>query len=95
MQIELSGAAELDLRHIVLEGLARFGDEASQRYVVRLRDALTLINDFPRIARVREEIDAETRAFPVGVHLILYRIKPDGHPFVLRIRHGREDWAAD
>ncbi|MEH3047901.1 type II toxin-antitoxin system RelE/ParE family toxin [Sphingomonas adhaesiva] len=95
MEIELSGAAELDLRHIVIDGLGRFGDQASQRYVARLREAMTLIGGFPRIARVREEIDEETRAFPVGVHLILYRIKDDGNPFVLRIRHGREDWAVD
>ncbi len=95
MDIELSGAAELDLRHIVSDGLERFGSDASQRYVVRLREAMSLIAGFPRIARVRDEIDGDTRAFPVGVHLILYRIDDEGNPFVLRIRHGREDWAAD
>lgn len=92
MAIELSEEADRDLAALVAGGLERFGLVASDRYVDRLREAFTLIDTFPRIARVREEIDGLTRGFPVGVHVILYQVDNADDVMVLRIRHAREDW---
>lgn len=54
-----------------------------------------MIDRYPRIARLRQEIDDATRGFPVGVHIIFYQVDDADDVLILRIRHGREDWLAD
>lgn len=35
------------------------------------------------------------RIHPFKAHLIVYRIDDDGDIFIVRVRHGQEDWADD
>lgn len=95
MAVELSAEADRDLAELIVSGLERYGLAVSDRYVARLREAFEMIDSFPRIARLREEIGRETRAFPVGVHIIFYQVDEADDVLILRIRHGREDWLAD
>ncbi len=92
MAIELSAEADRDLANLITSGLERFGLIASDRYVARLREAFALIDTFPRIARVRDEIDGMTRGFPTGVHIIFHQVDDADDVLILRIRHAREDW---
>ena len=91
MRLELSREADEDLRRIYLVGAAQFGVEVADRYAARLIDALSLIADFPHIARVRDNLSGEVRAYPVLSHIIIYKVM-DEVVLVARIRHGREDW---
>jgi toxin ParE1/3/4 len=47
------------------------------------------------MAREREEISPHVRIHPFKAHLVVYRIEENGAIFVIRIRHGHEDWAGD
>jgi toxin ParE1/3/4 len=51
-----------------------------------------LIAANPRIARERNEIEPPVKIHPVKAHLIVYRVEDDEKIFVVRIRHGHEDW---
>ncbi|MEH3123995.1 MAG: type II toxin-antitoxin system RelE/ParE family toxin [Sphingomonas phyllosphaerae] len=95
MAVELSAEADRDLAELIASGLERYGLAASDRFVARLREAFEMIDSFPRIARLRDEIDGATRGFPVGVHIIFYQVDDADDVLILRIRHGREDWSAD
>lgn len=95
MPLSLSDEADEDLRQIYLYGFERYGMDATDRYADRLNRALSLIADHPRIGRARHELGGAVRAYPVLVHVIVYEVTPDDDVFVLRIRHGREDWAGD
>jgi toxin ParE1/3/4 len=92
MPLKLSQEADEDLRRIYLYGAEVHGLDAADRYAARLRKALDLIADNPRMARRREELDGDVRAHPVRAHIIVYEIGSDDEVIVLRVRHGREDW---
>ncbi|MFK3888449.1 type II toxin-antitoxin system RelE/ParE family toxin [Sphingomonas sp. NPDC079357] len=83
------------MAELVASGLERYGLAALDRYVARLREAFEMIDSFPRIARLRDEIGGATRGFPVGVHIIFYQVDDADDVLILRIRHGREDWIGD
>ena len=91
---DLSAEARHDLRAIIAYGVENFGHDATRRYVVRLPDVFETIVSFPGIARLRPELGADTRAFPVGSHVVIYEVRADAI-LILRVRHGREDWLND
>ena len=68
--------------------------EQADAYAAGFWDTVAFLADFPRAARLRQEVDPPVRAHPYRSHLIVYAIEEDGIA-VLRIRHGREDWATD
>ena len=67
----------------------------ARRYHDDLFAVLELIAANPRMAREREEISPPVRIHPFKAHLIVYRIEENGTIFVIRIRHGHEDWASE
>ena len=81
--------------HILHEGLVQFGIEQARRYRAGITDAFALLAAFPRLARLRDEIERPIRVHRFEAHLILYDIVDDGSILIVRIRHGREDWQAD
>jgi len=72
-----------------------FGVEQAQRYHSDLFTLLHLIADNPRIAGDRDEICPPVRIHSFKSHIIVYRIDEGDAIFVIRIRHGHEDWASD
>lgn len=95
MRYALSVEAEEDVVAIAEQGLRIFGAPQARRYHNELFDLLDLIAENPRIARERFEIKPPVRIHPFNAHLIVYRITEDDTVFVIRIRHGHEDWASD
>lgn len=67
----------------------------ARRYHDDLFAVLDHIAANPRMTRERKEISPPARIHPFKAHLIVYRIEENGAIFVIRIRHGREDWAGD
>lgn len=94
MAYRLSDEADEDYFAIFLYGVEQFGQDQAERYADQLDRAFALLGHHPRAGRERPELRDAVRAYPTGSHMILYVIDDDD-VLVLRIRHGREDWAAD
>lgn len=91
MAYSLSVEAEEDLIQIYLAGARDFGVAQAERYFDGLEETFGLIADFPQIARERPELSPSARIHPYRSHVIVYVVR-DGTPYILRVRHGREDW---
>lgn len=95
MGFRLSLEAERDIIGIAEEGIRLFGTAQAKRYHDELFAIFRLIATNPRMARERLEISPPIRIHPFKAHLVVYRIEEDGDIFIVRVRHGREDWAGD
>ena len=95
MRFSLSVEAEEDIIAIAEQGVRIFASAQARRYHDELFAVLDLIATNPRMTREREEISPSVRRHPFKAHLIVYRIEESGAIFVIRIRHGHEDWAGD
>ena len=95
MPFSLSVEAEEDIVSIAEQGVRAFGFPVAERYHHELFVLLELIAANPRMARERHEISPPVRIHPFKAHLVVYRINDDGSIFVIRIRHGHEDWIGD
>ena len=88
----LTQAAADDIQGIFIEGLALFGLAQADKYHDGLATAFEFLADFPRAARLREEIQPPVRAYRYKSHMILYDLNADDVVIILSVRHGREDW---
>ncbi|MGO6994444.1 type II toxin-antitoxin system RelE/ParE family toxin [Rhizobium leguminosarum] len=95
MRFSLSVEAEEDIIAIAEQSVRIFGSAQARRYHDELFAVLDLIAANPQMAREREEISPHVRIHPFKAHLVVYRIEENGAIFVIRIRHGHEDWASD
>lgn len=95
MGFRLSLAAEEDVVAIAEHGIRLFGAAQARQYHEELFAIFDLIAANPRIARERPELSPPLRIHPFKAHLIVYRIDTDGDVFVVRVRHGHEDWIQD
>jgi toxin ParE1/3/4 len=95
MPFSLSVKAEEDIVSIAEEGIRIFGAVVAKRYHDELYALFELIAANPRMARERLEISPPVRIHPFKAHLVDYRIEENESIFVIRIRHGHEDWAGD
>lgn len=93
MTFRLSSQAEADLIAIYLEGIELFGVRQAEAYLDHLEHAIALIGENPEMARLREEITPPVRIHPVEAHIVVYLIDDKSMVRILRIRHGRENWA--
>lgn len=95
MGYRLSRLAEQDLIALFLDGVEHFGLAQAQAYHDLLANTFEFLADNPRAARLREEIDPPVWIHPVQAHLVVYRVDDEGGVFVIRVRHGHEDWMAE
>ncbi|GGG22946.1 MULTISPECIES: type II toxin-antitoxin system RelE/ParE family toxin [Rhizobium] len=95
MPFSLSVQAEEDIISIAEEGIRLFGAVVAKRYHDELYALFELIAANPRMARERLEICPPVRIHPFKAHLVVYRVEENESIFVIRIRHGHEDWAGD
>lgn len=87
----LSRSAEEDLIQIYVEGTSTFGLEQAQRYHQRLFRTFQFLAENAQAAPVRHELSTSIRVHPVGSHIVLYTLR-DHDIYILRVRHGHEDW---
>jgi len=66
------------------------GFETAEKIVRDIYEGVTLISDHPLSGRVRDEITAGLRSYPVAPHVIFYRVKNEA-PELIRILDGRQD----
>lgn len=94
MAYRLTRRAEEDLTEIYLNGIRDFGTDHAETYLAELLETFDLLSDNPALARLREEFQPPVRINPHGAHIVIYR-DVDNDILVIRIRHGREDWARE
>ncbi len=87
---QLTPAAEADLGEI-FDHIRADNPGAARRVLVRIREAMRRLTEFPRMGHVREDLaDRSLRFWPVYSYLIVYR--PASRPLqIIRVLHGARD----
>lgn len=88
----LSRKAEEDIIAIFMYGVSQFGIEQAERYHHLLERTFQFLAENPEAARDRVEITPPVRVHPIESHIVIYTIDEDGDVFIIRVRHGHEDW---
>ncbi|HEY7885810.1 MAG TPA: type II toxin-antitoxin system RelE/ParE family toxin [Cellvibrionaceae bacterium] len=88
----LSKKAEQDVVDIFVRGVATFGIYQAEKYHELLASALQILSDNPFVAFERTELSPPVRIHPFKSHVIIYLIDSNGDIFIVRVRHGHEDW---
>ncbi|WP_043646066.1 type II toxin-antitoxin system RelE/ParE family toxin [Caenispirillum salinarum] len=91
MTVRLSPSALNDLDDILSHTWRAFGEDQALRYKQGLDATLDVLDQAPRIARERLDVDPPVRLHPYRRHVIVYRIIDDGI-LVVRLLHARQDW---
>ena len=92
MGYTLSRKAEEDIIEIFLRGVEQFGLKQAELYHTILEKSFQFLSYNPLAARARAEITPPVRMHPIESHLIVYTINEDGDVFIIRVRHGHENW---
>ena len=92
MPYRLSQQAEQDLFEIFLYGAQHYGVEVARRYHQQLSRTFEFLAEHPKAAPLRKEIDPPVHIHPVGQHLVIYQQMAERSIFIIRVRHGHEDW---
>jgi len=93
-KLRLSHAAAEDLYEIWRDGVVRWSEIRADAYLHGLNKTIERLCEYPEIARERREYAPPIRVLGYRSHVIIYRETEDSLE-VIRIRHGREDWASD
>ena len=92
MNYRLSIKAEEDIINIYGQGVLLFGAEQAEKYHIEMERVFEFLEHSPNAARERTEITPPVRVHPYGSHMVIYLVDNGGGVFILRVRHGREDW---
>lgn len=89
-KLRLTSEARDDLRDVLQYTLETWGRKQRATYKARILRTLRELARFPGLGRERNELGVDMRSFPVGQHLIVYRVD-DKELIVTRIMHSRMD----
>ncbi|MDR4497865.1 MAG: type II toxin-antitoxin system RelE/ParE family toxin [Candidatus Scalindua sp.] len=70
----LSDEAQSDLKEISRYTQENWGNKQARIYLAELVASFENLARSPKLGRVREEIEKDVRSFPVGRHIVFYRI---------------------
>ena len=89
---ELTQRAHCDLDELD-EYLAARNAKAAREFIVRAIEVFELLAQHPEAGRRRPELKVGVRSFPLGKHIIYYRIAAQ-HVQILRVGHAARDGSA-
>jgi toxin ParE1/3/4 len=89
-RIVYSEPARADIVDILDYTVLEWGVDQRMQYRTQLRDSLNRLAEIPSLGRAREDLAPGIRVFPVGNHLVCFRVRDDDL-FVLRVLHSRRD----
>ena len=95
MGYTLSRKAEEDIIAIFLDGARQFGLQQSEQYHDLLEKTFQFLAANPLAARERPELTPAVRIHPIESHIVLYTVDAAGGIFIIRVRHGHEDWTTN
>lgn len=87
----LSPRAQADVDEIWNYTAQRWGDDQAERYLRGIADAVALIAETPERGRPCDHVREGYRKYPVGSHVLFYRMTARGVD-VVRILHQRMDF---
>jgi toxin ParE1/3/4 len=91
----LSRKAEEDIIATYMYGVAQFRVQQAERNHDLLERTFQFLAENPEAARERAEITPPVRIHPIESHVVIYTVDESGDIFIVRVRHGREDWRRD
>lgn len=92
MGYTLSRKAEEDIIAIFFDGARQSGLPQAEQYHDLLERTFRFLADNPLAARERPELAPPIRIHPIESHIVLYTVDARGDIFIIRVRHGHEDW---
>ena len=92
MTIRTTRPANPDLVEIDGTGAAKFGSGHAERSYASLTALLSLLEERPQMARLRNEFVRLVRLYPRRAHVVPCIEQEDGI-LIVRALHGRQDWA--
>ncbi len=90
--LSLSDDARRDIRAILRYTRKVWGERQRNAYAERLAATLQDLARFPELGRQRDDLSAGLRSYPVGEHVIYYRVEP-ASVTILRVMHRNRDAA--
>jgi toxin ParE1/3/4 len=91
-QVAYSLAAERDLTQLFAWIAADSGPQRANAILTRIEGAISTVAAFPRLGRLRHELESGIRSFAVYPWVILYKPLSQGEGiFVVRVVDGRRD----
>lgn len=91
MPVRVGRRAQADLNEIHEYLYRASGSEAvADRVISEIAERFLLLSRWPRIGRLRTDLRAGLRSYPVGSHLIFYRVTRVD-VVIVRILHGRRN----
>ncbi|WP_127478333.1 type II toxin-antitoxin system RelE/ParE family toxin [Sulfurivermis fontis] len=88
----LSRKAEEDIIAIFLDGARQFGLQQAEQYHDLLERTFQFLAVNPLAARERPELGPPVRIHRIKSHIVIDIIDAAGGLFIIRVRHGHEDW---
>ena len=89
-RLDLTDAAEQDIRGILRSTRSRWGDRRANAYERQLTDALEQLLRYPQLGRRADHFASDLRVHTVGQHVVFYRAI-DRVVTVVRLLHVRMD----
>jgi toxin ParE1/3/4 len=89
MKYRLSTAAQTDLDDCWLY-IARDNPQAADRFLDALEEKFSMLATHPGLGRKCDELRPGLQRFPVGTHVIFYRLRTK-HIEIVRVLHGARD----
>lgn len=74
--------------------IAQDNEQAADKLLDRIENILRMLSDNPKAGRIRPELAAELRSFPIGTYVLFYRPIQNGVELV-RVLSGRLDIQSD
>jgi toxin ParE1/3/4 len=88
----ISVRAKSDLFEIGRFTQQRWGRKSRVEYLARVEDAFSRLAANPSLGRSREELPHGVSSFPVGRHLLIYRVEDTGLVVIIRVLHQSMDY---
>jgi toxin ParE1/3/4 len=91
-EFHTTARAKSDLREIGRFTQQRWGRKSRIEYLARVESACSRLAANPSLGRIRDELPQGVSSFPVGRHLIIYRVEDAGPVVIIRVLHQSMDY---
>jgi len=88
--LNFSDDARRDIRSILRYTRKIWGERQRNAYAERLAATLQDLARYPHLGRLRDDLAAGLRSYPVGEHIVYYRVEPASIT-ILRVLHSNMD----
>ncbi len=89
-QLIIAPTAKIDLTTIYQHGLQQWGQVQSDSYLETIKAQFWLLTKQPLMGIERPDILPDIRSFPIGSHVLFYRVTTDSLE-IIRLLHSRQD----